>query len=260
MSFEVMKKDFVKFKQDHPFVFWSLIFYLGFLFSYIIIFLIFFADHRAAMSLNEIGDFLAGTFSPLAFLFLYLGYKQNSKALEMQATELRLSNEALAKQIEEMEKSVKAQQDMFELALTQYNDARGEKIEASKPKLTFISQKFNETKNYSYNGDLDYQFNVTIKISNISIKDIIITSNFWYITITPNGRYDNNSTVNINRLDVGKEVNLIFYLKGTNLVPFKNNTITLKYSDFNSNQYDETYNLNLKDSKFIEFIKYTQPH
>lgn len=220
-----------------------------------------------ALKLNEKGDLLAGIFSPLAFLWLVYGYLQqgqelklNTQALTIQAEELAISNTSLKKQVEEMEKSVKAQQDMFELALTQYNDAMGEKIEASKPKLIFISQKFNETINYSNQGNLDYKFNVSIKISNISIKDIVITSNFWYITITPNGSYDNNSTVNLTRLDVGKEVNLIFYLKGTNLVPFKNNTITLTYSDFNSNQYDETYNLNLKGSKFIEFIKYTQPH
>lgn len=219
------------------------------------------------LKLNEKGDFLAGVFSPLAFLWLVYGYLQqgqelklNTQALTMQAEELAISNTSLKKQVEEMEKSVKAQQDMFELAEKQYNDSMVEKSEASKPKLTFISQKFNETRNYSFNGSMDYEFKISIKISNISIKDIVITSNFWYVTISPNGHYDNNTTVNITRLDVGKEVNLIFYLKGTNLVPFKNNTITLKYSDFNSNQYDETYNLNLKDSKFIEFIKYTQSH
>lgn len=219
------------------------------------------------LKLNEKGDFLAGVFSPLAFLWLVYGYLQqgqelklNTQALKMQADELVISNTSLQKQVEEMEKSVKAQQDMFELALTQYNDARGEKIEASKPKLIFISQKFIESQSHSFTGDWDFTFNVSIKVSNISIKDIVLTSNFWYIIISPNGRYDNKSTVNITRLDVGKEVNLIFYLKGTNLAPFKNNTLTLKYSDFNSNNYDETYNLNLKDSKFIEFIKDTQSH
>lgn len=47
---------------------------------------------------NEIGDFLAGLFSPVAFLWLVVGYfqqgkelKQNTKALELQANELKLS-------------------------------------------------------------------------------------------------------------------------------------------------------------------------
>lgn len=51
-------------------------------------------------SWNEFGDFLAGAFSPVAFLWLVLGYlqqqkelQQNTKALELQAEELRNSVE-----------------------------------------------------------------------------------------------------------------------------------------------------------------------
>lgn len=47
---------------------------------------------------NEFGDFLAGAFSPVAFLWLVLGYlqqqkelQQNTKALELQAVELKNS-------------------------------------------------------------------------------------------------------------------------------------------------------------------------
>lgn len=49
---------------------------------------------------NELGDFLAGTFAPLAFMFLILGYiqqgeelQQNTEALKLQADELRNSVE-----------------------------------------------------------------------------------------------------------------------------------------------------------------------
>lgn len=49
-------------------------------------------------SWNEFGDFLAGAFSPVAFLWLVLGYlqqqkelQQNTKALELQAQELKNS-------------------------------------------------------------------------------------------------------------------------------------------------------------------------
>ncbi|HHQ6565536.1 TPA: hypothetical protein ACSTJX_000332 [Serratia fonticola] len=49
-------------------------------------------------SWNELGDFLAGAFSPVAFLWLVLGYlqqqkelQQNTKALELQALELKNS-------------------------------------------------------------------------------------------------------------------------------------------------------------------------
>jgi hypothetical protein len=49
---------------------------------------------------NEMGDFLAGAFAPLAFLWLVIGYfqqgeelKQNTRALELQAEELKNSVE-----------------------------------------------------------------------------------------------------------------------------------------------------------------------
>lgn len=57
-------------------------------------------DSVRAMPLNEIGDFLAGFFSPVAFLWLVVGYfqqgeelKLNTRALELQVAELRMSVE-----------------------------------------------------------------------------------------------------------------------------------------------------------------------
>ena len=94
-------------------------------------------DSVKLMTLNEIGDFLAGFFSPLAFLWLVLGYlqqgeelKQNTKALELQVRELSLSVEqqkelvevtradvALSKQAHEREKEreLRQAQPIFEL-------------------------------------------------------------------------------------------------------------------------------------------------
>lgn len=60
------------------------------------------------MSLNEFGDFLAGTSASLAFLWLVFGYlqqgdelKQSNRTLELQVEELRLQREELEKQREE---------------------------------------------------------------------------------------------------------------------------------------------------------------
>lgn len=108
MGFEDIKNDINKFKGTHPFVFLGLVVYLGGLIIYVLIYLIFFADHSAAMSLNEVGDFLAGAFSPLAFLFLYLGYKQ-------QGDEMSRNTAALEAQQIELKKSVEAQNALIEL-------------------------------------------------------------------------------------------------------------------------------------------------
>lgn len=62
------------------------------------------------MTLNEVGDFLAGAFGPLAILWLVLGFFQ-------QRAELRLSTEALKTQGEELKNSVAQQERLAELSL-----------------------------------------------------------------------------------------------------------------------------------------------
>ncbi len=64
-------------------------------------------DHMKTLKPNELGDFFAGFFSPLAFLWLVFGYyqqgeelKQNTLALNLQADELRNSVEQQIKQAE----------------------------------------------------------------------------------------------------------------------------------------------------------------
>jgi len=59
-------------------------------------------DELFNLKLNEIGDFLAGAFGPVAFLWLILGYLQ-------QGRELKLSSEALHLQVAEFRNSVEQQ-------------------------------------------------------------------------------------------------------------------------------------------------------
>lgn len=63
------------------------------------------------LDLNEIGDFIAGTFAPLGFFWLVAGFyqqgkglEQNSKALKIQALELSNSTKALNAQVDEQKK------------------------------------------------------------------------------------------------------------------------------------------------------------
>ncbi|MDC7825304.1 hypothetical protein PQS90_09090 [Pseudomonas sp. BLCC-B13] len=83
------------------------------------------------LELNEIGDFFAGLFGPLAFLWLVLGYfqqgdelKQGTKALLLQADELKRSVEqqsimaaAANQQIDVQRESVRLQQFEMDKAL-----------------------------------------------------------------------------------------------------------------------------------------------
>lgn len=83
-------------------------FYLGLLVSVtwllcVILFMIWKRADFIQMSPNAWGDFFAGVFSPLAFMWLVLGYLQ-------QGEELRLSTDALHLQAKELSESAKQQQ------------------------------------------------------------------------------------------------------------------------------------------------------
>lgn len=70
-----------------------------------------------ALKLNELGDFLAGAFGPLAILWLVLGYFQ-------QGIELRQNSDALHLQAEELKNSVAQQKQLVEVARDQYESDR----------------------------------------------------------------------------------------------------------------------------------------
>ena len=70
-----------------------------------------------ALDLNELGDFLAGAFGPIAFLWLVLGFLQ-------QGRELKLSSEALLLQAKELKNSVEQQTIMAQAAMQQIESQR----------------------------------------------------------------------------------------------------------------------------------------
>lgn len=67
-------------------------------------------DLEKPKSLNELGDFLAGIFAPIAFLWLILGYVQQGRQLEQNSHAIKLQAEALNLQIEEFKKIVAIQE------------------------------------------------------------------------------------------------------------------------------------------------------
>lgn len=66
----------------------------------------------AGLSPNEVGDFLAGAFSPLAFLWLVLGYFQQGRELENSANALWLQGQ-------ELQNSVTQQRELVEVTREQ---------------------------------------------------------------------------------------------------------------------------------------------
>lgn len=93
------------------------------------------------LSANEVGDFLAGVFSPLAFLFLILGYLQNTKALQIQSQELKASTEALHLQTQELANNVEEQRKLLNVTQQELEIKHFE----ARPHLTFYSYPFSLT-------------------------------------------------------------------------------------------------------------------
>ena len=69
------------------------------------------------LELNALGDFLAGTFGPIAFLWLVLGFLQ-------QGRELRMSSQALQLQAQELSNSVEQQAIIAKATLEQLEEQR----------------------------------------------------------------------------------------------------------------------------------------
>ncbi|TQV85176.1 hypothetical protein FKG94_03025 [Exilibacterium tricleocarpae] len=71
-----------------------------------------------ALTLNEWGDFFAGTFAPLAFLWLIAGYIQQGIELRQNTRTLQQQEEALTLQVQELKASVEQQKELVSITKT----------------------------------------------------------------------------------------------------------------------------------------------
>lgn len=99
---------------------WGVIVYLLCIFSYTVAFMVQ-GGKNYLLSSNELGDFLAGVFAPLAFLYLFLGYKQQEKSIEKTneniAIQLDQQNRMLLLQEQERIQQEHATQPIFDLEI-----------------------------------------------------------------------------------------------------------------------------------------------
>ncbi|MDA4857566.1 hypothetical protein PGJ95_01900 [Acinetobacter baumannii] len=152
------------YRKDHPFIFYFLLAYLGGIFIYILIFHIWFADYSKPMPLNEVGDFLAGVFSPLAFLFLYIGYKQNSESIKLQNEELKASTKALELQVEQMKESVDQQKIITEFQRLEIEERHNAVKPFFKTEASIVLSESSDQENLIYEFKINF-INVTENIA-----------------------------------------------------------------------------------------------
>ena len=85
---------------EHPIAWVTTLIYL--IIAFVILPRVFPADKD--FTLNELGDFLAGTFAPLAFLWLVVGYFQQSKEIEQNTEALKLQRDEMRDSVGEAQR------------------------------------------------------------------------------------------------------------------------------------------------------------
>lgn len=96
----------------------------------------------AALSPNEFGDMLGGSFAPLAFLWLVLGFFQQGHELRQNVIALRLQGEELRNSVEQQRALVEATREQIEFEREALNVQKEEHERLSRPYFrldTYIS-------------------------------------------------------------------------------------------------------------------------
>lgn len=91
------------------------------------------------LDLNELGDFFAGLFGPLAVFWLILSFRVQQK-------ELKKSSDALDLQVQEMSKSVEQQKELVNITRAEIAHKESEYKRLMRPLLTFKSKGYQSSR------------------------------------------------------------------------------------------------------------------
>lgn len=223
--------------------------------------------HDLPRNLNEIGDFVAGMASPLAFLWVVIGYYQSQMALKLQAQELVVSNKALNAQVEELKSSVEQQKELVRLTSNEF-EFSVEQISTQKEKETVLRQPFIHIDSAKIHRDVNKPFDPDRKLwalpdseFDLLIVDLTLINSRSIardvrisISIASKGIFYCKS-LNIFKLDV-KE-NLVFQLNYPDLFILADKAefeILFIYLDELDNQMEQRYLFEIRrDIKNYEF-------
>ena len=146
-----------------------------------------------AMDLNEWGDFFAGVFAPLAFLWLIVGYYQQARELGQNTAALIQQAEALNLQVVELQKTAEQQKELASVSVKQHEFEVGQaEAQRRKDKLAaqpvFIYRNAGEARDDRgpyYNFYIDNQ---GAKITNVqlSVGDVHSSTDGFFV----GGGYD----------------------------------------------------------------------
>lgn len=188
------------------------------------------------MPLNEFGDFFAGVFGPLMLFWLILGYiqqqkelRQNTKALELQADELRKSVEQHKELVAATKEQVQA--DLKALEIEQLRSMR-----ESQPVFKIVSA------GWSQKSGSDKTFSISIINSGSSASSVKFSS-------VPEIKQVESSAL-VHYFDTGQQHKIGWSSKVSGEAPLELK-IVINCRDSNTNPYTKTFDLILdKDDKY----------
>lgn len=130
------------------------------------------------MPLNELGDFLAGAFGPLAILWLVFGFfqqgyelRQNSEALQLQAQELKNSVTQQAELVKVAQAQLEADKEAMRAQQEAIQEERAEAHRLAQPQFTF-----QQGSQWKFNGQ---ELGFEVFISNTGPKQCTAYSAFF---------------------------------------------------------------------------------
>lgn len=207
-------------------------------------------DLKKPTSLNELGDFLAGAFAPIAFLWLVLGYKQqgkqleqNSTAIDQQAKALQNQADTLKQQIMEMKENVKQQAELADIQKQQFRAM----LNAASGIIEIVSYTLSiQPNNNLVNNEIEYTyiFEFTLKAYVNELRNLKVL------------RYE-TSYEEINKVAVGDSENirlLIFSEHDKNLGEFVRKEVE-KYEFNFIISYQTIYGEEKREKFLYEFVE-----
>ena len=141
--------------------------------------------------LNEVGDFLAGAFSPLAFLWLVVGFFQQGEELKRSTEALELQARELNQNVQQQAELVKVGRDELALSQESLRQAEVRELRQLQPKLRL--------KVKSRTGGYGSRAEILFELQNFghSVTELEISSTEVEPNKTRIGALDSNTGTNI---------------------------------------------------------------
>lgn len=145
-------------------------------------------DKLEGMELNAIGDFLAGVFAPLGFLWLVIGYFQQGEELQQNTEALKLQADELRNSVAEQQAVAEATKRQVELIERDQKERQDQETRKHQPALRYIRPTFGATR-----GDIQQVFleveNLGFAITSVEISctDVSVFKGPSYLPHINNG-------------------------------------------------------------------------